>query len=79
MVSFAIIEVEDGLTIVEVQPNEKPADVAVKHGGLLVDPRPYPSYEEANEALIALQAEEEDETSDAPIDLKPDDKEEDRA
>jgi hypothetical protein len=61
MVRFAIIEIEDGLTIVEVQPDENPEDVAVKNGGALVDPELYPTYEEANDALIDLQAEDEDE------------------
>jgi hypothetical protein len=61
MAHFAIIEVDDGLTIVEVAPGQKPEDAAVQQGGTLVDPGPFPSYEEANDALIDLQAEDEDE------------------
>ena len=61
MVQFAIIEVADGLTIVELQPGQKPDDAAVSHGGVLIDPGPYPSYDEANDAMIALQAEDEEE------------------
>jgi len=61
MVQFAIIEVPDGLTIVEIRPGQKPEDAAASQGGVLVDPGPYLSYEEANDALIDLQAEDEDE------------------
>jgi hypothetical protein len=57
--SFVIIEVENGLTIVELAPGESPAETAVRHGGLLVDTGPYRSYEDANEALMALPEKEE--------------------
>jgi hypothetical protein len=61
MVAFAIIELEDGLTIVEVQSGQTPEDAAASHGGVLIDPGPYSSYEEANDALVDLQATGEDE------------------
>ena len=61
MVEFAIIELEDGFTIVEVQSGQKPEDAAANHGGILVDPGPYASYEEANDALIDLQAADDEE------------------
>lgn len=61
MVAFAIIELEDGLTIIEVQVGQKPDDAAAVNGGVLVDPGPYASYEEANDALIDLQADDEEE------------------
>jgi hypothetical protein len=61
MTSFAIIELDDGLTVVEVQPGEKPEDVAVREGGVLVDPGPYPSYDEAYDAMLELEGEDEDE------------------
>jgi len=60
MVQFAIIEVDDGLTVIELKFGEKPEDAAVRQGGTLVDPGPYASYDEANDALIELQAENED-------------------
>lgn len=60
MIYFAIIEVEDGLTIAEVHPGQSPEDAAALHAGTLVDPGPYASYDEASEALLALEAEEED-------------------
>ncbi len=61
MISFAIIEVADGLMVVEVQPGERPEDVAVGRGGVLVDPGPYATMEEANDALMELEGEDEDE------------------
>jgi hypothetical protein len=60
MIQFAIIELADGLTVVELQPGQTAEDAAAGQGGVLVDPGPYPSYEEANDALIDLQAEDED-------------------
>lgn len=63
MVEFAIIELADGLTVVELQPGQKPEDAAAIQGGVLVDPGPYASYEEANDALINLQAEDEEEAA----------------
>jgi hypothetical protein len=61
MVDFAIIEVEDGLTVVELQPGQDPEDAAVSNGGVLVDPGPYPSYEEAMDALADFEIEDETE------------------
>jgi len=63
MVDFAIIELADGLTVVELQPGQKPEDAAASQAGVLVDPGPYSSYEEANDALIILQSEDEEELS----------------
>ena len=57
---FAIIEVEDGLTIVQVAPGQSPEDAALAEGGVLVDPGPYDSYEEASEARDQLEVEDED-------------------
>ena len=57
---FAIIEVEDGLTIMQVAPGQSPDDAALAEGGELIDPGPYDSYEEANEALDQLEMEDED-------------------
>jgi hypothetical protein len=60
MADFAIIEVQDGLTVVEVMPHETPEDVALKKGGTLVDAGPYPTYEDALDALADLEAEDEE-------------------
>ena len=61
MVHFAIIELEDGLTIVELQPGDQPEDVAVREGGILVDPGPYPTYDDAYDAMIELEGEDDEE------------------
>lgn len=63
MVQFAIIELADGLTVVELQPGQKPEDAAASHDGVLIDPGPYDSYEAANDALIDLQAQDEEESA----------------
>lgn len=61
MSEFAIIEIEDGLTIVELEPGQNPQDVAVRRSGTLVDPGPYPTYEDALDALTELEGEDEEE------------------
>lgn len=61
MVQFSVIELEDGLSIVELLPGQTPEEAAASQGGTLVDPGPYTSYEEANDALMNLQAEDEEE------------------
>jgi hypothetical protein len=61
MVSFAIIELPDGMTVVEVQPGQAAEDVALAQGGVLVDPGPYPNYDEAYDAMVELKAEEDEE------------------
>lgn len=61
MPTFVIIEVENGLTVVELMPGETPEEAAVRHGGLLVDAGPYHSYDDANEALMTLPDQEEEE------------------
>jgi hypothetical protein len=60
MSDFAIIEVDDGLTIVELSPGQSPEGVAASQGGVLIDPGPYSSYDEAQDALIALDLDDDD-------------------
>ena len=55
MISFAVIEVEDGLTIIEVASGQSPEDAAAAEGGVLVDAGPYDSYDDAMEALDELE------------------------
>jgi hypothetical protein len=54
MTLFAIIETDAGLTVAEAESHERPEEAAVRHGGVVVDPGPYQSYEDAYEALLAL-------------------------
>lgn len=65
MTSYCIVELDDGLTIVEQADAADPEDTALRAGGTLVDPGPYRNPEEAYEALVALEQELFDE-SDSP-------------
>jgi len=60
-VCFAIIELPDGLTIAEVRPGQQPEDVALSQGGVLIDPGPFTTYEQALDALEELELEGEEE------------------
>jgi hypothetical protein len=55
MVSFAIIELEDGLSVATVQPGQTPEEAAIREHGALVDPGPYVTYEEACDAIGELE------------------------
>jgi hypothetical protein len=55
MSNFIIIEVEDGFMVVQVGPDETPEDGAVRHGGMLVDPGPYATFEDATDAMNQLE------------------------
>jgi len=58
---YEIVETDAGFTVVEVRPGAPPEEAAARHAGVVVDPGPYRTYEDAYDALLALQAEEEDE------------------
>lgn len=58
---FVIAEIENGLTVVEIHGGETPEDAAVRNHGVLVDPGPYPTYEEAYDALMEIDADDEEE------------------
>ena len=60
MVSFAIIELDDGLTVATVQSGQTPEEVATIEHGVLVDPGPYVTYEEACDALCELEDDDEE-------------------
>ena len=59
MSEFAIIEIEDGFMIVEVELGQNAEDVAARRGGTLVDAGPYVTYEDALDALAELEGEDE--------------------
>jgi hypothetical protein len=61
MATFAIIEVNDGLTVAELDPPSTVEEAAARQGGVVVDPGPYKSYDEAYDAILALQEEDEGE------------------
>jgi hypothetical protein len=60
MITFAIIEIDDGLTIATIQPGQTPEEAATGQDGVLVDPGPYATYEDAYEALCELEGEEDE-------------------
>ena len=57
MTMYCIIETEDGLTVVEHPQVGTALEAAHRLGGTVIDPGPYDSYEEASDALEALQGE----------------------
>ena len=54
--SYEIIETDAGLTVAELAPGLTPEEAAEEQHGILIDPGPYPDYDEAFEALMALQS-----------------------
>ena len=60
MPQFAIIELPDGLTVIELEPDQSAEDAAIGQGGTLVDRGPFSSYAEAEDALFNLQPDEGD-------------------
>ncbi len=67
MTAYCIVETDDGLSIIERVEGMTAEEIAGQLGGNLIDPGPYESFEDADDALVALQGElSEDETSDVP-------------
>ena len=58
---FSIIETEAGLTVAEIEPGALPDDAAVKQGGVVVDPGPFKSFDDAYDAILAIQGEDDGE------------------
>lgn len=63
---YCIIETDNGLQVVDYPDGEKAEDAAIKHNGVLIDAHPYKKYDDAYDALLARQMEDDDETSDEP-------------
>jgi hypothetical protein len=60
MVTYAVAELDDGLTVLEVMPDQSPEDAAVSAGGVLVDPGPYSTLEDASNAIDLLEPDNRD-------------------
>jgi hypothetical protein len=60
MAEFIIIETDDGLTIAALEPGTSPETVAERQGGVLVDTNVYTSFDDASDALLTLQSDEEE-------------------
>ncbi len=61
MLSYIIVELSDGLTVVELPIGQTPEEVAVSQGGTLVDEGPFATIEEANDAIDQWEQAEEEE------------------
>lgn len=59
MAQFIIVETDGGLIVVEQDPNDAPEGTAMERGGVLVDPGPFESYDEAYDAIDLLEDEDE--------------------
>jgi hypothetical protein len=55
MITFVIIEIDDGLSSVEVEPSQLPEVEAALEDGTLVESGPFASYEEACDALAEME------------------------
>jgi len=64
MLRYELIETDEGMTVIEITPGMTPEDAARQYDGLVVDPGPYTSYEDAYEALMALKLDPDDEEID---------------
>jgi hypothetical protein len=60
MVSYAIIETDEGMGVAELKSGLSAEQTAEAQGGQVVDPGPYTDYEEAYDALMALGEDEEE-------------------
>lgn len=58
---YMVIETDDGLTVVPHDPSHDPAETAAECGGVLTDGELYKTYDDAYDALLAMQAEADDE------------------
>ncbi len=59
--NFVIVEIADGLAIVELPPGQNPEDAAFGNNDFLVTEEIYTSQEEANDALAEIAIEEDHE------------------
>lgn len=57
---FVVIEIDDGLTVVELDQTTSVEAAAEKNGGVVVDTTIYSSYDDAYDALLLAQAEDDD-------------------
>jgi len=57
MQSYVVVETDDGLTVVEVDESTSAELEAERYGGVIADPTPYATYEDAFDALLMVDAE----------------------
>ena len=56
---FAILETEDGYTIVELPAGQDADELAASRGAVVADPGPFSTYEDAQDALDELQVDDD--------------------
>ena len=61
MIFYEVIETDGGLMVAELEPGTPPEEAAERQEGIVVDPGPYPTFEDAYDAMLVLQGYEEDE------------------
>jgi hypothetical protein len=61
MSNYEIIETDEGLAVAEMPRGVSPDEVAAARGGILIDPGPYRTFEDAYDAMLVWQTEEEEE------------------
>ena len=67
MPAYCIVETDNGWTIAELRTGETAIQTAERLGAVLIDAGPYTDYEDAQEALTALESElDDDDTTDLP-------------
>jgi hypothetical protein len=54
---YFVVEADDGLMVAEVDDRGSPEAEAERVGGVLVDPTPYATFEDAYDALLIIDAE----------------------
>ena len=52
---FVIVETSDGFTIGSVGNGQTPESVAKELGGVLIDPGPYDSFQQAQDVVLTLE------------------------
>ena len=57
---YIVIEIDSGVAVAEVPVGGNPEDTAAAEGGVLVDPGPYKTFEEAQEAMMGVPDDEEE-------------------
>lgn len=57
---FAIIETVDGLTVAMLERGMTAEETAARHNGVLIDPGPYKTYEDAFDAIADLMEVEDE-------------------
>lgn len=64
MQCFVVIETDNGLTVAPIDEHTSPEVEAERSGGVLIDPTPYATFEDAYDALLLIEAESKSDPED---------------